>query len=81
VRGLRTAGLDASAAVVVDPTPARAILEHADAVDADLVVVGTRGRKGFGRVLVGSVAEGVLRGTSRAVLIVPSSLQTLAGHE
>jgi nucleotide-binding universal stress UspA family protein len=78
-RRLRAAGLRASATVVVHTAPALAIVEHADAADADLVVVGTRGRKGLGRVLMGSVAEAVLRGTSRPVLVVPSSFQTSAG--
>ncbi|HEY4441218.1 MAG TPA: universal stress protein [Candidatus Elarobacter sp.] len=41
------------------------IAEH----NADLVVVGTHGRKGISRVLQGSVAEGVLRGTTIPVLV------------
>ena len=36
---------------------------------ADLVVVGTHGRSGIARVLQGSVAEGVLRGTTIPVLV------------
>jgi len=39
-------------------------------IDADLVVMGTHGRKGVTRFLMGSVAEAVLRTSTRPVLIV-----------
>lgn len=49
--------------------------EQVDAVaretSADLVVVGTHGRRGLGRALLGSVAEKVLRTSNRPVLVVP----------
>lgn len=38
--------------------------------EADLVVMGTHGRHGIGRLLVGSVAEAVLRRTEVPVLLV-----------
>jgi nucleotide-binding universal stress UspA family protein len=41
-------------------------------VDADLVVMGTHGRTGLSRLVVGSVAEGVIRRSSRPVLVVRS---------
>ncbi len=37
---------------------------------ADLIVIGTHGRRGFNRLLLGSVAESVIRTASRPVLIV-----------
>lgn len=37
---------------------------------ADLVVIGTHGRSGLSRLLLGSVAEGVVRGASVPVLLV-----------
>jgi len=37
---------------------------------ADLIVIGTHGRSGLSRMLLGSVAEGVVRGTSVPVLLV-----------
>jgi nucleotide-binding universal stress UspA family protein len=40
---------------------------------ADLVVVGTQGRSALGRLLLGSIAEEVLRGSSVDVLAVPSN--------
>jgi nucleotide-binding universal stress UspA family protein len=39
-------------------------------VDADLVVMGTHGRRGLARAFLGSVAEGVLRSSARPVLTV-----------
>lgn len=37
---------------------------------ADLIVIGTHGRSGFSRLLLGSVAEGVVREASVPVLLV-----------
>jgi len=37
---------------------------------ADLIVIGTHGRSGLSRLLLGSVAEGVVRGASVLVLLV-----------
>jgi nucleotide-binding universal stress UspA family protein len=42
----------------------------ADECEADLVVMGTHGRHGIGRLLLGSVAEAVLRRTELPVLLV-----------
>jgi len=39
--------------------------------DAQLIVAGTHGRKGLNRLLMGSMAEGVLRGSKVPVFIVP----------
>lgn len=39
--------------------------------DADLVVMGTHGRRGFDRLLLGSVAERVLRKAACPVMVVP----------
>jgi nucleotide-binding universal stress UspA family protein len=50
--------------------PAAVIDDTARAVGADLVVVGTRGRSGLAHVLLGSVAERVLRAAPCPVLAV-----------
>lgn len=42
----------------------------ADEVNADLIVVGTHGRRGLARALLGSVAENVIRTSSRPVLAI-----------
>ena len=46
------------------------IVEDAKHWSADLVVMGTHGRRGFDRIIMGSVAEGLLRITPIPVLLV-----------
>ncbi|MDP1679137.1 MAG: universal stress protein, partial [Candidatus Nitrotoga sp.] len=46
------------------------ISEEAQKWNADLLVVGTHGRKGIAHLLIGSVAEGVTRTASMPVLLV-----------
>lgn len=46
------------------------IVADAEAWPADLVVVGTHGRRGLGHLLLGSVAEGVVRLASKPVLLI-----------
>ena len=50
---------------------ATAIVEAAADWPADLIVLGTHGRRGMERWLLGSVAEGVARRASLPVLLVP----------
>jgi nucleotide-binding universal stress UspA family protein len=52
-------------------TPVGAIELHAEQIRADLVVVGTHGRSGFQRFLIGSVTEKLLRAITAPLLIVP----------
>jgi nucleotide-binding universal stress UspA family protein len=47
-----------------------AIVEHARALPADLIVIGTHGRTGLQRLLLGSVAERVVRTSDVPVLSV-----------
>mgnify|MGYP000061890804 CR=1 FL=1 len=55
---------------VLHGSPAAAIADYADEHDIDLVVVGTHGRRGVSRVLLGSVAERVARIAPCSVLVV-----------
>ncbi len=50
--------------------PATEIVRVAEQSDCDLIVLGSRGRSGLSRVLLGSVAESVLRRASCPALIV-----------
>lgn len=50
--------------------PAKEIVGYADTVDADLIVVGSHGHGAVSGALLGSVSRGVLRRTTRPVLIV-----------
>ena len=49
---------------------AAAIVEAAATQKADMIVMSTHGRTGLGRLILGSVAESVLRGTTVPILIV-----------
>lgn len=52
-------------------SPARVILETAREISADLLILATHGRTGASRLLLGSVADEVLRAADRDVLAVP----------
>ena len=56
--------------------PAQQILRYADRFKADVIVMGTHGRSGIRHLLMGSVAEGVLRGSSVPVLVVRTPERT-----
>ena len=64
-------------ALVEDFSVAAAILSHVGMVRADLVVIGTEGRSGFQRLMLGSVAERVLRNATCPVLTVPPHAPTV----
>jgi nucleotide-binding universal stress UspA family protein len=51
-------------------TPWEEIVRHAEEHDIDLIVMGTHGRDGLARLLLGSVAEMVVRKASCPVLTV-----------
>jgi nucleotide-binding universal stress UspA family protein len=42
----------------------------AEAMNADLIVIGTHGRRGLARALLGSVAENVIRTSTRPVVTI-----------
>ncbi|AXG10681.1 universal stress protein [Haloplanus rubicundus] len=65
----REAGVDATVAVRTG-RPHEAILDYADEAGVDLVTLGSHGRTGVERVLLGSVAERVLRAATTPVLVV-----------
>ena len=62
-------------AVVREGNTVAEILEQAASMKADLLVIGTHGRSGFERLLLGSVAEKVVRKASCPVLTVPKQSQ------
>jgi nucleotide-binding universal stress UspA family protein len=51
--------------------PSRRIVDQALTIPADLIVIGTHGRGGFERLMLGSVAEKVLRKSPCPVMTVP----------
>ena len=58
-----------------EPTGAVAeeILDQADELNADLIVMGTHGHSAMYNLLVGSATKGVLKHSTRPVLLVPAS--------
>jgi len=66
---LATAGIDGDRKVVAG-SAGPSLVRVAEDVRADLVVVGTRGRTGLRRMLLGSVAEAVVRAAHCSVLVV-----------
>ncbi|WP_416838793.1 universal stress protein [Haloferax sp. DFSO52] len=67
----REAGVDAvTGSVELDTSVHRAIMAAIDEHDADLVVLGTQGRTGFDRYLLGNVAEKLLRTSPVPILTV-----------
>lgn len=69
VRGARDAGVKAEF-LVWEGDPGDSIAAAAEAEQADLVVVGTRGRSGAERMLLGSVSDHVVRHAECPVLVV-----------
>jgi nucleotide-binding universal stress UspA family protein len=57
--------------IVVAGQPYGAILDCAGNESADLIVMSSHGRTGLSRMLIGSVTDKILRGSSCPVLVVP----------
>ncbi|ACR32351.1 universal stress protein [Burkholderia glumae] len=51
---------------------AKRLLSTAQQLRADLIVIGTQGRHGLARLMLGSIAERVLRGAACPVLVMPA---------
>ena len=67
---LKQAGVDAETKVVESHAVWRGVLEAADAVGADLIVMGSHGRSGIEKLLLGSVTQRVLQDAEMPVLVV-----------
>lgn len=62
--------------------PVPGIVQAATDIKADLIVLGTHGRSGFDRLMLGSIAEAVLRKAPCPVMTIPphSSVKPTAHH-
>jgi nucleotide-binding universal stress UspA family protein len=65
---------------LLEGNPVEEILERASRSDVRWIVMGSHGRTGLSRILVGSVAEGVLRRSPVPVMIVPMQRETHHSH-
>lgn len=63
-------GLDVELVVLVDHSAPRAACEYADEHDVDLIMVGSQGRSGVERWLIGSVAERIVRHANCNVFVI-----------
>ena len=70
-------GLEAKAELLTGNV-ADAIVAYADSVDADLIVVGSRGHGAIAGALLGSVSRSVLRDAKRPVLVVRAAADRVA---
>jgi nucleotide-binding universal stress UspA family protein len=66
-------GIDVQRSVVEDRNPAQALVELS--ADADLLVVGSRGRGGFSSLLLGSVSHAVVLHALCPVVVIPSGAE------
>jgi nucleotide-binding universal stress UspA family protein len=71
---LRAAGRDSTADLRSGDAAAE-IIEAIGEWQADLVVMGSRGRTGLTRLLLGSVARNVVHGTSASILVVRAAVE------
>jgi nucleotide-binding universal stress UspA family protein len=55
--------------------PAKKIVELADSIGADLIVVGSHGHGAISSALLGSVSRGILHRARRPVLVVRETWQ------
>lgn len=63
-------GLEKIAVYVATGAPSERIVALAQSIDADLIVLGTHGRHGLGRILLGSVAEEVVKRAPCGVFVI-----------
>ncbi|MDA1226330.1 MAG: universal stress protein [Chloroflexi bacterium] len=52
--------------------PASALVDYAQKMPQDMIVMTTHGRTGFRRLLLGSVAEALVRSSGDPVLLIPA---------
>lgn len=64
------AGLEVKVHVLSDDDTAEAVARYAAEIEADMIAVGTHGRSGLTRALMGSIAERIIRESSVPVIVV-----------
>jgi nucleotide-binding universal stress UspA family protein len=83
---LRETQTSVTAHVIEAGSPAPAIMDYAETHGADLIVLSSSGAGGVKRLLLGSVADSIVRGTDVPVVVCNARHATepdtvLAGHE
>lgn len=67
-------GIETDMRLVMGPT-VETLAAAADEFPADLIVMGSHGRRGFARFLIGSVSEEVLKEHKWPLLVIPTSTE------
>jgi nucleotide-binding universal stress UspA family protein len=76
---MRADGADVSVDAVIHTTPALGVLDYAATHGVDTIAMATRGRGGWSRVALGSVADKVMRGSLMPTLLYrPSAVPSLS---
>jgi nucleotide-binding universal stress UspA family protein len=68
---LRNSGLEATA-LTIQGAIVESVLDQAERLDAEFIVVGSHGHGAVYDLLVGSISEGIVRRSVRPVLVVPA---------
>jgi len=68
----RKEGVNVGSVIIEDRNPTDGIVEFASDNDVDLIMMGTLGKTGLDHILLGSVAENVVRHSKKPVLVIPS---------
>lgn len=76
----RAVGVDVEARIV-EGTPVIEINKAAKALNADLIIMGTHGRRGLDRWIIGSVAAAVMRHAPCPLITVPPAQESAKGEE
>lgn len=63
-------GVTAKTSIIKGQINAKGVVEAAEKCHADLIVMGSHGRKGFQKMILGSFAQDILTNTSLPVLII-----------
>ncbi len=74
------AGPEARTLIHEASDPAQGIVEGAEGADADLIVMGRRGKRGLARTMVGDATVKVIGRASCPVLVVPKAAQLWQHH-
>lgn len=64
-------GVEVEPVIIGEKTPADGIVDFAASNNIDMIVMGTLGITGLTHILLGSVAENVVRHAKRPVLVIP----------
>ncbi|MDY0388819.1 MAG: universal stress protein [Methanolobus sp.] len=64
-------GVKVGAKIIENKSSADGITDFARENDADIIIIGTKGKTGLEHIMLGSVAENVVRYSKKKVLVVP----------